>query len=82
MRCQKCLKETRTIAKEREKLDGDGWQMIVRTRICPDGHQFQTFECYEYADTEVVFRVREVLTMVDEALKIISKHGAGEPMVQ
>ena len=81
MKCQKCLCEGNIISRSIEKVDSDGWQMIVRTRLCPNGHRFNTYECYEYADTEVVFRVREVLAIVEDALKIISQHGASEPVL-
>jgi hypothetical protein len=51
-----------------EKTDGDGWITIVRTRRCPNGHSFKTYECHEYADVEVVFKAREAF----EILKSIS----------
>jgi len=85
MNCPTCQQWANRKAETRQKVDPDGWSVITRTRVCPNGHRFVTYECYEYADVEVVFRVRELLLQISDALDsgdtlaaqelILSAHG-------
>lgn len=40
---------------------------LRRLRKCPHGHTFYTYECYEIADVEVVFKAREAMSFLDKA---------------
>jgi transcriptional regulator NrdR family protein len=85
MNCPVCQQWAKRKAETRQGVDADGWSVITRTRVCPNGHRFMTYECYEYADVEVVFRVRELLVQITDALDggdtdaaqelILSAHG-------
>lgn len=47
-----------------QTLDPDGWPVVRRLRKCNGGHMFTTWECYEYADVEVVFKARDMMAEV------------------
>jgi transcriptional regulator NrdR family protein len=66
MKCPKCGENAHRTDRVTHRTDADGWSMVVRRRRCPQGHTFETFECYEYADVEVVFRVREAIAALLE----------------
>lgn len=66
MKCPHCGDQARRTKDVKHQSDADGWSMIVRERRCPNGHTFPTYECYEYADVEVVFRVREAIAALVE----------------
>lgn len=85
MNCPVCQQWAKRKAETRQGTDSDGWSVITRTRVCPNGHRFATYECYEYADVEVVFKARELLVGISDALDsgdteqvrrlILSAHG-------
>ena len=60
MKCPACdSKSTRRVwTKSRTDTEGDAY--MKRRRECADcGHRFTTFECYELADVEAAFRLRD-----------------------
>ena len=68
MKCPMCQQQARRVREVKHGTDPDGWSVISRERVCQCGHHFITFECYEYADVEVVFRARDVLADVNAAV--------------
>ena len=70
MRCPMCNEQARRVRDVKHETDPDGWSMVTRHRVCGCGHTFTTYECYEYADVEVIFKARqciEILTSIDKA---------------
>jgi transcriptional regulator NrdR family protein len=73
MRCPKCGKSGGQTKRTEQRQDKDGWSMVVRERKCSQancGHIFPTFECYEYADVEVLMRMREAMTDAGKAYEL------------
>lgn len=68
MRCPMCMSQARRVRDVKHGLDPDGWSIVKRERVCQCGYVFTTYECYEYADVEVVFRARDVLAEVNAAV--------------
>lgn len=68
MKCPMCLKQARRVRDVKHTTDPDGWSLVQRERVCQCGHHFVTFECYEYADVEVVFKARDVLAEINAAV--------------
>lgn len=68
MKCPMCLKPARRVRDVKHGADPDGWSVIRRERVCQCGYTFSTYECYEYADVEIVFRARDVLAEVNAAV--------------
>ena len=66
MTCPLCNEPAGRVDKTTNTIDPEGWSMVVRRRRCKQGHSFETFECYEYADVEVVFRVREAIAALQD----------------
>lgn len=76
MRCPKCGKIGGQTKRTEHKQDRDGWSMVVRERKCSNpecGHIFPTFECYDYADVEAVFRMREGLADILKGAAILQQ---------
>lgn len=71
MKCPDCMEQARKVSDVKHREDPDGYSLIVRTRRCPNGHIFSTYECYEYADVEVVFKARAALVTVQQTLESI-----------
>jgi len=64
MKCPQCGEAGHRVDKVQHRTDPDGWSMVVRRRRCPQGHSFETYECYEYADVEVIFKAREAMEIL------------------
>lgn len=69
MNCPLCGEWAGRKSATRNARDADGWSVIKRERVCPNGHRFATYECYEYADVEVIFHTRELLTVLAELIR-------------
>lgn len=66
MKCPECQTPRSRVKDTQHKMDVDGWSMIVRKHRCENGHTYSTYECYEYADVEVLFKVREAIAALVE----------------
>jgi len=68
MRCPVCGAPNSRFVKARPKVTEDGDMFVHRRRECIHcGHRFSTFECYEVADTEAIFKARNALAFVRSA---------------
>lgn len=64
MRCPKCGATSRPVQVLR-RVDGDGWDFIKRKHKCTNGHLFETYQSYEYADVEVFFKARAARLLLE-----------------
>ena len=64
MKCPECGERGDRVDHTAHRKDPDGWSMVVRRRRCRNGHSFETYECYEYADVEVIFKAREAMAIL------------------
>lgn len=64
MKCPQCGEPGHRVDKVQHRTDPDGWSMVVRRRRCKNLHSFETYECYEYADVEVIFKAREAVEIL------------------
>lgn len=70
MKCPACGAANSRFVKARRKMTQDGDSYIHRRRECGHcGERFSTFECYEVADTEAIFKARNALAFVRSAEK-------------
>lgn len=72
MRCPECFADENRV-KETREVPQDGDDYIYRRRQCSKcGHTWATYEQFERADTESVFRVREAIKKLDAARAILA----------
>jgi transcriptional regulator NrdR family protein len=76
MICPECGEWAAHKSATRNTRDADGWSVIRRERVCPNGHRFATFECYEYADVEVIFKARDLLCTLSDTIQGGDMQGA------
>lgn len=74
MRCPKCGEIGGQTKRTEHRKDKDGWSMVFRERKCANtacGHIFPTYECYEYAEVEVVMRMRDALALGEQMIDMM-----------
>ena len=60
MKCPACESNETKRKWTRHSTSEDGDPYTKRRRLCMDcGHRYTTFECYELADVEAAFRLRD-----------------------
>ena len=70
MQCPVCGSPVSRFIKAKHRMSEDGDMYIQRRReCCHCGHRFSTYECYEIADTEAIFKARAALAFVKSAEK-------------
>ena len=65
MRCPACEHPESRVLRKELRHDGED-DYIARRRECLEcGHRWSTFECFELADVESAFLIRDVLKDID-----------------
>jgi transcriptional regulator NrdR family protein len=79
MKCPLCSSKSHTL-ETRHKTSGDGDAYVERRRECTNcGERFNTYECYELADVEAVFALREARELAARIANVSPQQDTLEP---